>query len=226
MDFAVKLQAVRKNSGLSQEELAERIGVSRQAVAKWEAGLTYPDIGNLIALSDVLRISLDRLLREDSDTCVTELTASVHCDHVKTVAFLCKAKKLTYAAHGAEEAVPFRPCSHDLKYEEGKYLYLDTYLGGEKYAGEEGVWYQGAPVWVMNYVGRILCEPFSGDFLKEALLRVPEDHPYRGPMVYSNGDYRYHSTVSGGFEWFQGYEEIFCKETKVYECRFHGGCLK
>jgi len=224
MDFAQKLQAVRKNRGLSQEDMAQRIGVSRQAVAKWEAGLAYPDIGNLIALSDLFKISLGRLLREESDTCATELIASAPYEYDKAVSFLCKAKKMTYAAHGTEEA-PSRRGSHDLQYQDGEYLYLDTYLGGEKFAGEEAVWYRGAPIWAMNYAGRVLCEPFSGDFLKEALLRVPESHPYRGPMVYGNGEYRYHCTVNGGFEWFHGYEEIFYEKTKVYECRFHGGCL-
>ena len=226
MDFAQKLQSVRKNSGLSQEELAERIGVSRQAVAKWESGQAYPDIGNLVTVSDLFKISLDRLLRRETDACATELVASAQYDHDRIAAFLRKAKAMTYAAHGPEEAVSSRPCSHDLKYEEGDYLHIDTYLGGEKFAGEEAVWVRRSPVWAMNYVGRVLCEPFSGDFLKEALLHVPEDHPYRGPMVYSSGDYRYHCTVSGGFEWFQGCEEIFYEENKVYECFFHGGYIQ
>jgi len=226
MDFTEKLQVLRKNRVLSQEELAERIGVSRQAVAKWEAGRAYPDIPNLIALGDVLRVSLDRLLRQEQDSCAADIIESAIYDYDKTIAFLIKAKKMTYAAHCGEEMKPGRPMSHDLRYEEGHYLYLDTYLGGEKFAGEEAVWYRGSPIWAMNYAGRVLREPFSGDFLKEALLKVPKDQPYRGPMVYKNGDYWYHCSVNGGFEWFQGYEEIFYEMGKVYECRFHGGRLK
>lgn len=226
MDFAEKLQALRKNSGLTQEELAERIGVSRQAVAKWEAGQAYPEIEKLIALSDFFKINLDRLLRQETDACVKEIIATAGYDHEGIVAFLRKAKTMTYAAHGPEEAVSSRPCSHDLKYEDGDYLYIDTYLGGEKFAGGEAVWVRGTPVWAMNFVGRVLSELFSGDFHKEALLRVPESHPFRGPLVYSSGDYRYHCTVNGDFEWFQGYEEIFCETEKVYECHFHGGCVK
>lgn len=61
----------------------------------------------------------------------------------------------------------------------------------------------------MNYIGRIVDEGFSGDFLKEALLLVPKEYPYRGPMVYQNGEYKYHCIINGEFEWFQGYEEIF-----------------
>ena len=51
---------------LTQEQLAEKLDVSRQAVAKWENGETYPDIDNLISLSDIFNITLDRLLKEDN----------------------------------------------------------------------------------------------------------------------------------------------------------------
>lgn len=66
---------------------------------------------------------------------------------------------------------------------------------------------------------------FSGDFLKECLLLVPKEYPYHGPLVYQNGEYTYHCIVNGEFEWFHGYEEIFCNDSKVYECLFHGGCI-
>ena len=98
-------------------------------------------------------------------------------------------------------------------------------LGGSGFAGEEAVWHRGEPVWAMNFAGRVLAEPFEGDFLKEALMRVPKDKPYRGPMVYANGDYRYHCSASGDISWFQGYEEIFYQDKKVYECYFHGGSI-
>jgi DNA-binding XRE family transcriptional regulator len=48
MRFQDKLQALRKERGMSQEKLAEMIGVSRQAVAKWEVGQSYPEIDKLI----------------------------------------------------------------------------------------------------------------------------------------------------------------------------------
>lgn len=58
------------------------------------------------------------------------------------------------------------------------------------------------------------------------MLLVPEGLPYRGPLLYRNGDYTYHCSVNGSFEWFQGSEEIFCETKKVYECHFHGGLIK
>lgn len=55
------IQRFRKEAHLSQEELAERVGVSRQTVAKWENGTTVPDIHACMAMSDVFGISLDTL---------------------------------------------------------------------------------------------------------------------------------------------------------------------
>ncbi len=140
----------------------------------------------------------------------------------RILAFLRRAKKATYAGHGAEVASS-RCASHDLRYEEEGLLYYDTYLGSEKFAGEEALWENGVPFWAMNYVGRVLADGFSGDFLKEALALTPQDRPYRGPARHESGEYRYECSVTGDFEWFHGFEEIFKSETRVYECRFHGG---
>ncbi len=78
----------------------------------------------------------------------------------------------------------------------------------------------------MNYIGRVLGEGFSSDFLKEALLLVDNEQPYRGPAVYSKGNYIYHSFVEGTLEWFSGYEEILYCGNKIYECKFHGGEIR
>lgn len=141
------------------------------------------------------------------------------------VGFLIRAKRATYAGKGAE-APSSRPQSHDLRYREGDYMYYDTYLGGERFAGEEALWIAERPYWSMNYAGRVTGAPFSGDFLKEALLRVPEDRPYRGPADYTNGKYAYHCDVSGGFDWFYGRETIAYDGKEIYECLFHGGLIR
>ncbi len=62
-----KIQARRKALGLSQEELAQRMGVSRQSVTKWETGLSAPDLDRLVELADTLGVSLDYLLRDQAD---------------------------------------------------------------------------------------------------------------------------------------------------------------
>lgn len=60
--FAERLTALRKNAGYSQEELADTIGVSRQAVSKWERGESSPDTDNLIELARLYHISLDEMV--------------------------------------------------------------------------------------------------------------------------------------------------------------------
>lgn len=62
-----KIQARRKALGLSQEELAQRMGVSRQSVTKWETGLSAPDLDRLVELADTLGVSLDYLLRDQAE---------------------------------------------------------------------------------------------------------------------------------------------------------------
>ena len=52
------------------------------------------------------------------------------------------------------------------------------------HVGEEVVWLHENPVWSMNYVGRVIGENFSGDFLKEVLMQVPAELPFRGPEIY------------------------------------------
>lgn len=141
------------------------------------------------------------------------------------VEFLIEAKRNTYAAHGAEVASS-RPNSHDLLYEVGDYKYYDTYLGGERFIGEEALWICDQPVWAMNYSGRVVGEGFSGDFLKEALYHVPMETPFRGPAIYRKEEFTYHCIVNGAMDWFEGYEEIFLSDRKVMECYFHGGAVK
>lgn len=65
MNFSEKLKTLRKQHHLSQEELAEKIHVSRQAITKWESGNGIPDIGNIIAISVLFDESLDVLLKEE-----------------------------------------------------------------------------------------------------------------------------------------------------------------
>lgn len=61
MKFEERLVQLRKARGMSQEELAEKVGVSRQAVSKWETGDAQPDYVKLMALADALEVSLDDL---------------------------------------------------------------------------------------------------------------------------------------------------------------------
>lgn len=62
MRFCDKLAKQRKNNNLSQEQLAEKLGVSRQAVSKWESGTSYPDMEKIIQISNILNCTLEELL--------------------------------------------------------------------------------------------------------------------------------------------------------------------
>lgn len=64
MKFHEKLLALRKQRGLSQEELGEELDVSRQTISKWEAGQSYPDFQRLVLLSDYFGMTLDELVRD------------------------------------------------------------------------------------------------------------------------------------------------------------------
>ena len=68
MTLGEKIRTARKNSGLSQEQLAERLSVSRSAVAKWETDKGLPDVGNLKVLARLLNVSVDHLLDEGETT--------------------------------------------------------------------------------------------------------------------------------------------------------------
>lgn len=63
-----KIYALRRKSGLSQEQLAEKLGVSRQAISKWEGGLSTPELDKLKALSEFFGITVDELVGGKTDT--------------------------------------------------------------------------------------------------------------------------------------------------------------
>ena len=223
MNFSEKFQLIRKNKGMTQEELAEKLDISRQAVAKWESGQAYPDISNLIQISNLFNVTVEYLVRDQE--CMVNCAADVENDISKLIDFRLEANVNTYAAY-MNETTATRLDSHDFTYSSGPYTYHDTYVGGEKFAGEEAIWFDGKIQYAMNYLGRVLDQQFSGDFLKEALRKADKNMPYRGPEYFQSGEYTYKCSVTGDFSWFQGCEEIYCNNTRVYECYFHGGIMK
>lgn len=67
MKLSDKIMNLRKRNGWSQENLAERLGVSRQSVSKWESGASVPDLDKILMLSKIFEVSTDFLLRDDMD---------------------------------------------------------------------------------------------------------------------------------------------------------------
>ncbi len=70
--LGIKLYELRKQAGLSQEELAEKLGVSRQAVSKWECGESLPDTDNLITISKLYNVSLDALVGNERTEAIAQ----------------------------------------------------------------------------------------------------------------------------------------------------------
>ena len=65
--FGQRFSRLRKNLGLKQDEIAEKVNISAQAVSKWENDLSAPDISTLPLLADILNVSLDELLGRESE---------------------------------------------------------------------------------------------------------------------------------------------------------------
>ena len=76
MEIGKKIMELRKKNGLSQEELAEKIGVARQTISKWELGETYPDLKQSKELSKLFNISLDELVENDIKEVLVEKTSN------------------------------------------------------------------------------------------------------------------------------------------------------
>lgn len=66
MELKERIQNLRKEKRLSQEELASRLGIARQSVSKWESGTSQPDLNNIVRLSEIFEVSTDYLLKGEA----------------------------------------------------------------------------------------------------------------------------------------------------------------
>ena len=83
MKFSEKLQSLRKKAGLSQEQLAEQMNVTRQAISKWETGEGMPDVDNLLPLARLLHTTVDYLLDEDAQAQTPKTAQSDWWEQIK-----------------------------------------------------------------------------------------------------------------------------------------------
>lgn len=206
---------------LTQEELAEKLCVSRQTITKWETGTISPSLEYLIDLSAIFGVSIDTLIKDDD--CLPQTMTETNVDAF--IQFIVQAKQCTYAAKKGK-LVSARLASHEYAYKNDDYTYTDSFLGSTSYVGHEIVYEHDIPIWSMNYYGEVLSEDFSGDFLKEALLQVSINRPYRGPEYMQRGEYTYMSNITGNVQSFSGSEVIYYQAHKIYTCLFHGGIIR
>ncbi len=144
--------------------------------------------------------------------------------------FIVRAKAATYVGGGAK-CLSYRPGSHDLQFHEGAFSYLDSYFGGADFIGQEVVYYEGKPVWAMNYYGRIL-EPTmitgeeTGRLIQESLSKMYHEGRFLGGFEHAAGDSTYVDTSEGDVASFTGKEWIVRRGVKVYELVYHGGLVR
>ena len=143
--------------------------------------------------------------------------------------FLVKAKQSTYASGNEAIKIKEKDGSTTLVFEDGDFKYHDNYFGGEPYGGREVAFYQGVPVYMMVYYGfvakdaRDINNVYS--VLQKALSLIPEDHPYRGPIEFKEGDYQYNNEYRGEIDSFSGQEFIEYNGKIIYEARYIGGLV-
>ena len=87
MEFNEKLQELRKNKGLTQEELAEALYVSRTAISKWESGRGYPSIDSLKEIAKYFSVTIDELLSSDEVINLAEEENKQKEDHLRSLVF-------------------------------------------------------------------------------------------------------------------------------------------
>lgn len=95
MEVSNQIKQRRTAAGISQEELAERIFISRQTLSNWETGKTYPDINSLLRLSEVFHVSLDELVKGD----IKAMEEQIKKEDIET--YRAETKRLKLAAIAA-----------------------------------------------------------------------------------------------------------------------------
>lgn len=109
MLFNEKLKKLRKEEGLTQEQLAEKLNVSRQAITKWETGEGVPDIENIKQISNLFNVTIDELLKEEKNINIEKrekysYVEELEIDHSKHFDInICKIQELNILANNEEK---------------------------------------------------------------------------------------------------------------------------
>ena len=144
--------------------------------------------------------------------------------------FIVRAKASTYVGGGAK-SLSYRPGAYDLQFHEGAFSYLESYFGGADVLGQEVVYFEGKPVWAMNYYGRILKPSLitageAGQIIQQSLSRMYNEGRFLGGFEHSTRNGRYVDSSEGDVTSFVGREWIMRENVKVYELVYHGGLVK
>ncbi|MGY8638299.1 DUF5680 domain-containing protein [Bradyrhizobium sp. 14AA] len=150
--------------------------------------------------------------------------------------FLVEAKRRTYAGldDDATVATPLLAGSKQLEHRAPPYAYRDIYFGMGFFVGQETVSHDGRVVWSMSYSGGARAEITDREtfltiykFLRQALLGVSVEQPYRGPRLFEQAGMVYRNGVSGALDRFHGVETIARHDgAPLYELNYSGGLLR
>jgi hypothetical protein len=143
--------------------------------------------------------------------------------------FVVQAKAATYVGNGSK-TISCRMGSHDLKFQEGSFSYLDSYFGGTDFIGQEVVYYKDEPIWAMNYYGKIIKKDSitaaeTGKIIKASLSRMYKEGRFLGGFEYSRNGDTYIDSSDGDVVSFTGKEWITRNSVRVYELIYHGGLI-
>ena len=150
-------------------------------------------------------------------------------------AFLVEAKRRTYAGldDDATVAAQIFPGSKQLEYRERDLSYRDIYFGMTWFVGQEVVQAGERVIWSMSYAGGLSSGIADRSevlavyaFLRKALLGIGAERPFRGPLLFEEGDLRYVNAPEGDISEFHGEEQIISAGTRVYSLRYSGGIIR
>ncbi len=148
MNFSDNLIKLRKGKGWSQEELADKLGLSRQAISKWEVGTSKPDIDNVIKISKLFEISIDELVNNEivkTEAISINVNKSNKKDRVlKWLRLLMIVLVITYVVYVIYKFVMlFRITQAELQYKDlNNYHYVITKYDETGLKEKEECWYK------------------------------------------------------------------------------------
>lgn len=193
MTLADKLKEARKNAGLTQNELAEKLCVSRQAITKWENGKGIPDVDNLKVISKVLNVSIDFLLDDEDVLDKTVIKEQIDLnDYVKEGKLQSKKDSVVYAKYPNADITPLLAKKKSTK--------------GQKVFGELLGWLTDAPFGTDEVFNQI-ADAHNAYYLvqqdgKQILVTVTEDFIESKVMAkeivgdkFEIGEYKYQKAV-------------------------------
>ena len=142
--------------------------------------------------------------------------------------FLFDSNKAGYAAGDVKKWIKEPDDSTTISFEKGPWRSHDNFFGGEPYGGRTIVFLEGKPYWMIVYYGWVAETVESNPVyrvLRNALMQMPKDYPYRGPKEYKDRGYTYTNSWKGEVDRFVGEEKIQQGGKLIYRANYMGGLV-